>query len=258
MDAGIVQVVLALMAGVGIAVGLVKYAKLDNSAVLVAVLFAPAFLYLGFSGKLVEFGGLGLQAKFREAASKKVLPIKPISTSPQEVEESGPRKAFFSIGTEVVILRASDDNRAATHEAVLQVAQKIYPGLLQGKFELLVVLDKNDRVVGYFAKEFFHDLLRIEVEQVIRGDRQSFDHATVRRQLEQTELWSIVAHPRVRAELDGEKLLLSTSDSNLEALKKLSQQNQHAAVVAGPYAKYAGLVRRADIVSELVASLAAP
>ena len=64
--------------------------------------------------------------------------------------------------------------------------------------------------------------------------------------------------PEVRAEREGQRLLLSTSDTNAEALSKMAEVNQNVAVATSPNGKYAGLVRRNDIVAHMLGALSTP
>lgn len=238
----------------------VRYFKIDSGAMLVGVLFAPILIFLAASGRLVEFKGLGVEAKFQQAANQPVKPkaekIRPLASSGKEIRDSNLVRRAFAIGIEVVLITAGQEDRAVTSDGVLDVAQQIYPGLLEGNFVALVVLDESERPLGYFPRSFFWDLLRIEILQTVRGKRTRFDSERVSEQLEQTQLWDIVATPRVRAEADGTKTTVRASASNAEALSVMTASHIPAVVVVDDAGKYAGIVRRDDIVSTLVAALA--
>ena len=253
----IVSTALALVAGLGIVFICARYLKINAGGLLVGALFAPAILYLGLSGRLVEFKGIGLEATFQQTAARPIAPtsVKPSSPSASEIQQRSGANAYLGIGSEVVLLEAPPADIPITRRRVLDVAVQIYPGLLQGNFALLVVVDSSNKVLGYFHREFFFDLLRIEVEQTIRGVRQQFDSKRVGEQLEQTQLWDIVEYPRMRAESWGSKLFIQTTDSNASALAKLTAANQETAVVVDAKGAYAGIVRRSDIVSTLLAAL---
>jgi len=248
---------LALAAGLGIVFICARYLKVDAGVLLVGALFAPAVLFLGLSGRLVEFKGLGLEAKFQQAAARPIVPtsVKPSSPSASAIQRRSGANAYLGIGSQVVLLEAPSADIPISRQRVLDVAVQIYPGLLQGNFEVLVIVDSSKKVLGYFRREFFFDLLRIELEQTIRGARQQFDSKRVGEQLEQTQLWDVVEYPRMRAESWGSKVFIPPTDSNASALAKLTLANQEAAVVADAKGAYAGIVRRSDIVSELLAAL---
>ena len=248
----------ALAIGLALARWCNKSLKADSGALLVAVLFAPTLLYLGLSGRLVEFKGLGLEAKFQDVASRAVTPkgqIRPVSSSASDIQSVAPAKTFMGIGSQVVILTAPTEDREVKAHHVNPVARSIYPGLLDGSFEMLVVIDKDSKVLGYFHRQYFFDLLRIELEQVIRGDRSDYDYKRVYQQLEQTQLWDLVAYPKVRAENEGRQLMLPSTTTNADALAKLDSAGSDSAVVIDSVGKYVGIVRRSDIVSALLNAL---
>jgi len=250
--------------GLFLAVIAKKYFSIDNSALFASLIFAPIVAYLVFSGQLSEFRGFGLEAKFREAAAQPVktsnlrsTTISPTSGEVSELLEKSDLKAYFGIGSEVVIqkvLTNNDENKIGFRE-VFQVAHKIYPSLLQGVFQFLIILDESERVLGYFEREFFLDILRIEIEQNIRGKRTGYQKEKVEEQLQQTQLWDIVEYPRKKAEAWGIQETISNTTTNLEALKIMREKNLKAIVVVDGDRKYSGIVKRNDIISDLLSSL---
>ena len=181
--------------------GIAKKAfSIDNGPLFASLIFAPIVAYLVLSGQLLEFKGFGIEAKFRDVAaqfveieSPNIAIITPTSDSIKELSEKAKTNAFFGIGSEIVLLQTpiNEEQKKFGFREVFQVAHQIYPSLLQGIFQFLIVLDESDRVLGYFGKEFFYDLLRIEMEQTIRGKRTEFQKEMVKEQLQQTQLWDI-------------------------------------------------------------------
>lgn len=249
---------IALGCGLGLVHFCKKRLETESSALLVAVLIAPTVFYLGLSGRLVEFKGLGVEAKFQQAAAKIVIPsnVRPAEPSASAIQEISSAKALLGMGSAVVLLTAPEKDRAITPQSVFEVASQISPGLLQGTFELLVIVDQKEKVLGYFRREFFFDLLRIELDQTMRGSRKQPDSKRVGEQLEQTQLWDIVEYPKMRAESWGSRVFIDTADTNAEALRKLTSSNQDVAVVVSATGAYAGIVRRTDIIAELLGALA--
>lgn len=251
-----------LLVGLSLVLLCARYFKIDSGALLLGGLFAPSLIFLAMSGRLLEFKGFGVEAKFREVAAQAVTPsagpktIRPIASSASGIRTASTARSVFGIGTEVVLLTAAREDKPVTHAAVLEVALQIYPGLLQGNFEVLAVLDPSDRVLGYFPRSAFLDLLRIELEQTIRGDRKQFETKRVHDQLEQTQLWDIVAFPGTRTERSGIKTTVRLSDSNAQVLSVMATSRLPVVVVVDGAGKYGGIVRRDDIVSTLVTSLA--
>ncbi|GCL62575.1 CBS domain-containing protein [Pseudaquabacterium pictum] len=256
--ASLLATAVSLMVGLTLAWWCDRKLKSDSGALLVAVIFAPTVLYLGLSGRLVEFKGLGVEAKFQSVASQAVNPtgnIKPVSPSASAIQSVAQAKTFMGMGSQVVLLTAPAEDREIKAHQVNPVARSIYPGLLDGTFEMLVVLDSETKVLGYFHKQYFFDLLRIELEQMMRGDRSEYDYKRVYQQLEQTQLWDLVAYPKARAENEGRQLKIKTTTSNAEALSMLDASGAESAVVIDASGKYAGIIRRSDIVSTLLLAL---
>lgn len=266
MTSVIIYIITFGFVGVGLLLAGVakKWFSIDNGPLFASLMFSPIIVYLVLSGQLLEFKGLGLEAKFREVATQRVkttsLNTTTITLSSDSIPESTRRaevRAFFGIGSEVVLLEAdvSSTDRSIGVRDVFSVAHKIYPSLLQGNFQYLVILDESDRVLGYFRKEFFFDILRIEIEQTIRGRREAYQEARVEEQLQQTQLWDIVSNPRLRAETWGIKETVHVNTTTLEALQILTEVGLEAIVVVDGEGKYRGVVKRSDIVSDLVMNL---
>ena len=257
----ILETTLAISAGLLLAFVARRWFKLDNGALLVATVFAPAVIYLGVSGQLVEFKGFGLEAKFRAIAQATVTPSSPIkATSPSasEVESKSDVRAYFGIGSEVVVLRAPEVDKGATAEDVVAVAMKLYPGLLDGRLEAFVVVDQMDRVLGYFGKTYFYELLRIDFQSSQNSSDPESDRRRISQQLEHTQLWNLVGFPRLRAEQEGKKLVLINSISNSEALYRLSSAGQDVGVVVDHSGRYAGLLVTRRLTESLISALVWP
>jgi len=254
----------ALLSGIvalGLGLGLVAFVstklKLDSGALLVSVLFAPAVLYLGLSGRLVEFKGLGLEAKFQAIAAKPVSPISKIRTiapSGSDVQDVAEAKSLLGMGANVVFVKDVDRRQRVKGQEVSQYARRIIPGLLDGSFNALVVVDANQKVLGYFPRTHFLDLLRVVVDPVSRGgvEKSEVDYPAMYDALMQTKLWDIVEYPRARTESEGQNLLIRSSMSNAQALSEFNKTRQEVAVVVNQDGTYGGILRRPDVMAELL------
>lgn len=258
-SSSLISTFLILLAGLGVVLLCKRYLHVNSGAVLLGALFAPAILFLGLSGRLVEFKGLGLEAKFQQAASSPITlahaVVKPNSPSASSIQERSAGRAYLGVGSEVVLLPAPSADKPITRQDVLDYAMQIYPGLFQGNFELLVIHDSENRVLGYFPRNYFFDLFRIEFEQTDRGTGHEYDSKRVGEQLEQTQLWDLVEHPRLRADTWGFKTTLRTTDTNAQALSIMDTTGLDSIVVVDNKGTYAGFVRRKDIVAELLLTL---
>ena len=239
-----------------------KRFSIDNSAFFASLIFAPMLAYLILFGRLSEFKGFGIELKLLEAAAApveilevKTSTISPTSQSAKEVIAQSQLKAYFGIGSEVVILRAPKKQEEVGFREVFRVANQLYSSLLQGSLQFFVILDDSDQVLGYFEKDIFLDILRIEIEQVIRGKRNKYETEIAKEQLQQTQLWDIVSFPRLKAESWGLNTTIGAKTSKLDALKTMVQKDLSAIVVTDEGRKYKGIVKREDIVSDLLINL---
>lgn len=255
----LIYTAVTLALGAGLVYLCRRQLKIEGNVLLGAVFVAPLLFFLGLSGRLVEFKGFGIEAKLQRAALKTVTPklVRPVEPSATAIQEISIAKAQLGIGAPVVLLKAPDKDRKIGPEDVHLKAIEIYPGLIQGKFELLVIIEGGTKVLGYFSREFFFDLLRIEFEQSGREGMETPDDNSkqVANQLAQTQLWDIVDQPKRRAESWGSKVFVNVSDTNAEALTKLATSGQDVAVVVTASGDYAGIVRRSDIVVEILEAL---
>lgn len=239
-----------------------RYLQSNSPVLFLGGLFAPSLIYLAIIGNLLEFRGLGFEAKFHRAAVQQIeIPdgvkgVDPSASSSTNIRQKSTVWAIFGIGSPVVFVTAPEKERTISVEDVYATAMKIYPGLLDGTFELLVVLDEWDRPFGYFPKSFFADLLRIELTHVKRSNtRPSNWDERLKAELEQTLLWDILASPRARASDWGITKTARLSDSNHEALSVMVSNGLDTIVVVDEDGKYAGILRRNDIISKLVVFL---
>lgn len=86
---------------------------------------------------------------------------------------------------------------ALDSKAVVEIAIAIRGSIICGQFLALVVVDDQQKPVGYFRPEFFLEILRIPL--VSYGSNEiAFE--SVYKQLESSELGAVLAHPIVRAQ----------------------------------------------------------
>ena len=230
---------------------------LESGSLFASVVLVPVAAFLIISGRVSEFAGYGLSAKFREAAASQDKPLHSEIKNIIASGRAGIAQALLGPGAEVAFLQApaQPQSQAAVPSIIEGLASEIYPSLLRGTFQALVVTDKGGRVLGFFEPHFFSDLLRIEVIQTMRGSRQRYDAERVRAQLEQTLLWDIVEQPDRRAKEWGVIATVKETDSNAAALRKMAESNASVLVVVDAKGTYKGIVRRQDIISTLLLAL---
>lgn len=231
--------------------------KLDNSALFGSLFFAPIIAYLVFSGQLTEVKGFGVEAKFREVAAKKIE-IKAGSIDPVlGGKKHGELQSFFAGGSDVVVLNAEEAAKFAQNlvPIAFRVAEQISVNLLQGKFELLVVVDGQGVLIGSFPKSWFLDIPAIPDVHVSRGNDREFDQTDekrMRRNLSKTLLWDILLNPRGRTKEWGVSVFIRDTSSQIDALRELNRTRVDALPVVDAGGKYRGIVRRADLETALI------
>lgn len=247
-----------LMAILFLAIGFIcaffahKVLKINNSALFSSLFFAPILAYMVFSGQIAEFKGFGIEAKLRDASKKKIeIKVGTISNLLSGTNY-GELQSFLSGGSEVVLLNS---NQASKHSKnpwrlAFSIAEQISVNLLQGKFELLVVVDGQRRVIGSFAKHWFMDIPSIPDVHVSRGNDKDFDQTDEKRiksNLSKTLLWDILLKPLERTKEWGLTATISKSATQINALRELNRHSIDALPVVDGDGKYQGIVRRSDI-----------
>ncbi|MCK9202459.1 MAG: CBS domain-containing protein [Burkholderiales bacterium] len=237
-----------------------KWFGLDNSGLYASLFFAPILVYLVVSGQLKEFKGFGVEATFREIASQKIDLSSRIQGSIAG-QKHGMAQALFGGGSDVAVLstatviKSGDANRP---KLAFEVAEQIAASIAQGTFELLVIVDDNNHVLGYFPRHWFLDLTSMPDVHSSRGNDPSFDQtdtARIERNLRKTYLWDILVDPNGRATTWGKTRVLSTDATYLDAYRALTQESVMAIPVVDGSAKYAGIIRLRDVESKMLGAL---
>jgi CBS domain-containing protein len=237
-----------------------KVLKIENSTLFGSLFFAPILAYFVFSGQISEVKGFGMEVKFREVATKKIE-IKAESILPAlSGKKHGELQSFFAGGSEVVVLNADKAEKYRENPLPLafRIAEQISANLLQGKFELLVVVDDQDRLIGTFAKSWFMDIPSIPDVHVSRGHDRDFDQTDekrIRRNLSKTLLWDILLAPRERTKNWGSSVTIKETASQLETFRTLIQHRVEALPVVNAEGKYKGIIRQSDIAVALLEPL---
>ncbi|MBD3305165.1 hypothetical protein GF339_02300, partial [candidate division KSB3 bacterium] len=203
-----------------------KWFSIDKSGFLIALMLTPLIIHFILSGYLSKIEGFGVVAEFRKVSTQ---PVEVTAISSEKPPEADSAKTYLGIGSGIIKL--DPRKKELKPDYVIKVAYQIYLSLLQGHFQFLIIVDESDRVLGYFEKEFFFDILRIELEQTIRGevpvDYEKKKEERKKRhveQLQQTGLWDILEDPKGRAAWGIQKAILPET-TNVEALKIMREHN---------------------------------
>lgn len=229
-----------------------KWLNLESSSLYISLFFSPIIFYLLLSGALNEFKGFGIEAKFREIALQKIDPNIRIHDSIAERKDDV-RHALFGGGSNSAILKANtatDLNDRDRLKLAFEVGEQISASIAQGSFELLILVNESNHVLGHFQRHWFIDLMSIPDIHASRGSDPKFDQTDterIERNLRKTYLWEIIANPQERVDTWGSKQVLSTDTTYLDAYRVLTQESASAMPVIDSSSRYAGIVRAEDI-----------
>lgn len=233
-----------------------KCFSLDNSGLYVSLFFAPILTYMVVSGQILEFKGFGVEAKFHEIASRKIDLSDTIKNSIAG-KKHGTFQAMFGGGSEVAILsiqtiaKAGDSGRS---DLAFNIGEQIAASIAQGTFELLVIVDDNKHVLGYFPRHWFLDLMSIADIHTSRGNDPHFDqydHKSRERKLQKTYLWDILVKPKDRVDGWGKTRVLNTDATYLDAYQALTKESITAIPVVDESSRYVGIIEWKDVESNL-------
>lgn len=215
----------------------------EKDAVFVSLLLVPLLAYMLFSGRIQEIRAPGgIEAKFREAATQSaetsVETIQP--TEMEVVVKGGPSElvqALQSVDeTKPVILKLS-----LGHSYYVGMLEQYLDRLTQKfrNFKFVVFLDADENFVGYMAAWRFKQTLSVPALGQQLLDSISAASAAQLRQF-----------PGLQTET------ISTTTTNVQALKAMHEQNLDAMVVVDARGKLAGAVERDRVLGNLMLAMA--
>lgn len=241
------------------------YMKPIESATAITLILLPFFVYLIFTDRMHIFKVAGIEATFQKEARtavEKSAITQSLSAEDRErlaaAAENLVTESFFEQPREILTVDASKwkalepDLRLTD---ALRVGHVIYTSLLAGSFKALVILDERGRTLGLFERDAFLDLLRLNYTMYgVSGPDLTLEEqrAELRRMFQKTELWVILKNPEVRAQNAGSKAAISGRETRAGALKTMTANGWHAAMVTADDGAYAGLLWRPYLVETLL------
>lgn len=222
--------------------------KTQQDAVLVAILLIPILAYLILSGKLLEFNAGGVSAKFNAAAQKPFFNKDEMSAKPVNVEST---EALMKGGREELErylrnLSSSRDTKYFVLAVMLRPdriryrdeALLIYLKVLSRyqNFRFLVVLNQKEEVFAYISA--WRAIQILEAEQHLT---ENFARAISEGQEDKLlNYYGLV------------EMVALTTETNLEALEKMTANRMDALIVADENHKLKGIVEREQLLSKLI------
>jgi len=228
--------------------------KLQQDAVLVAILLVPVLIYLILSGKLLEINAGGVKAKFNATAEESVFSKdefnkKPIEARGIEIAGKGSpeqlQEFLESISNAMFITLTVKLGKGQNYYQANALLHYLRELSHYQSYIFLVILDQNDKVFAYLTSWHAMRILQRETlsDQVSLGDIDRFVTAINLGQ-------EIV--------LLGYELVtqtVKTTDTNIFALEKMTELNMDAIIVTNEDGKLKGVVERAQVLSKLILAL---
>lgn len=250
-----------ILGGLLIAVISKKFLGLTETITLTALVVLPALVFLLLSGRLTDFSGFGLTAKFRNEIQKPIRDIVSVNKFMLSDEEANKgdylTAAFIQACDRYIVIKAGVVPKAtdsAFDAHLVSLARSVRASLLCGRLRAVIVLDPRDVVVGYFAPAIFAEILHLPL--VAYNNASPISDGALAARLRNMELGLVFKNPIVRAESsDARKTLLPGNTNLLSALELLTKDDVNVAVITAAGGKFRGIVTRQMIVEGLVRAL---
>lgn len=248
-----------VLAGFSLALLAQRKFGVKSESLVLSLFFAPVVAYLIFSRQLSDFSGFGFELKFVAASREAIADtVATANIDVLQVKDDLPLelKAYISLGSPVVIIKVGEAPEKEKAQGVKRnLAKHIRDSMAIGAFDLLIVLDKDNRVLGYFPQYFFSDLARIHFEHTVVAENLRRFYPTrdqVDYLIQQSEFNLIFDHPAVRADLQGIKHVVNEKTSNIDALKLMARERLDALVVTDGRGRYKGFLRKDDVLARIL------
>jgi CBS domain-containing protein len=224
--------------------------NMQQDVVLVSILFVPVLVYLILSGKLSEIRAGGLSATFIQVTRKPLLDKDDKNAEQVDVEQIA------------IVMKG----RPADLQQMLQnVGNSMYPVLTVtlGKagydtrellnylkalsqhrnFKFLVILREDEEVFAYISGWRVMQIL--EIDQ-IEQSQDSFVMAINQGRTKKLMSYGLI------------KKTVGTKDTNIDALKMMTEMKMDALIVTDDDGKLKGVVEREQVLSKLMLAMAEP
>lgn len=228
--------------------------KLQQDAVLIAILLVPVLIYLILSGKVLEINAGGVSAKFKVAADEPVFSKDKFGANSIEArgieitEKLNPRelpRILQSMGNSMFITLTVKIGKGQNFYRAGAIWEYLHELANLQPFIFLVILDSNDKVFAYLTN--WHAIRILERErpydEEFPQDKDRFVNAINLGRENVLQGYGLIT------------ITLKTTDTNIFALEKMTELNMDALIVTDEDGKLKGVVERGQILSKLLLSL---
>jgi len=215
-----------------------------GDTVTIALLLMPIVIYFIATGRLSEFkaGGV-LEAKFREVAEQRTIQlgsdrIAVVEEDMKVVPKSGidelQRLEALLDGSKRIILTLVLGKRRYVLEDAKTYLERF---LVYRNFTFVAFVDVNNKLVGYMNAWALY--------RVLKGDQG----ARLIELLNESRASELLVFPGVMTET------LTTTDTNADALRKITAQNLDAMIVVDEKRQLKGVIEREQILSKIMLAM---
>lgn len=253
---------IGLVVGLGLVVVIKRFLKPDlgDGPITGIILVVPLMLW-GATGKLTEVAGLGITAKFAQAAgasvSKQAKSVKDTAVIRLDPKADDLQmQATFEQCHEYILLGDAGVPKAEQEQAryIYIAALAVRASLVCGRLEGVVVIDSTDRYVGSFPASLFLETSALWTTPIA----SDFSHVDVeaKRILERTIFGAGLKFPSIRA-ASGEGFVgaINESASMLDALKLIHAKHLPFLALTDALGRFKGVVSARDIEQQLLIDL---
>ena len=221
----------------------IRIAKIENTAVLTGLMVIPLVTYLILSGRLGEFKGPGgLEAKFISAVNQPLrLTTHPVETSlqPVQVTARGPIEqlpaAVGDIDKSKPAILTVTIGKSYTREDWLAYVRGI---LDQAPIAYAALVDGDNRLVAYMSVS---DVKHVLNSSALGGELIGL--------IAKGAAEEIIRMPGVRTDF------VSLSVPAIDVLRSMEEHHSTAMIVVDANRKIAGIVKREDVIAQIVLDL---
>jgi hypothetical protein len=244
-----------------------SYIKVDFGEISkTSIILLPLLAYLIATGKVGEFEGFGLKAKFAVIASSKIVEPARLADLVISSDESNnpnflvdminrPCRPYYVIRDKFLPELPSEEEK----QIIKHIAQQIRRSLLCGAFKALVVVDDRLHPIGIIEADALQEILRVKLTarnillvspgiSVISSDPFS--------EIIATELGLALTNPRFQAESDLAKRVIVNSDASVEqTYNDILAAAANVAAITDRRGRFLGIVTRDAIQSWIISHI---
>jgi CBS domain-containing protein len=246
------------LAGLVIAYGSKRLNLITESPLLLVLILLPLIIFL--ADRITEVSGGGFKitlAKVKTMSVDRVTTRRVLARC--ENPPLNPLAVSLVPGCAYLVLKADygDATEAEAARRARVLGHYIQNALKYGRFRLLIVTDADDRVLGYFDRNTFLDLLPVQFEQITdaKTEALAMSRQKVDFLVRQSLLFQIARFPRRKAK-EAAQTYLQPGDNLVGALMILTKNHLNAAPVIDRAGRLTGIATREDMVAVMLMTLA--